>query len=60
MIDMQHLRLWNEWRKHNINSKIHKILVLLKVRHSPTFEMFCTSKNISSMFKEGVENGKQS
>ena len=35
-----HFRRWNAWRKFNCNSKVHQILVLLKLANSPTFEMF--------------------
>lgn len=34
---IKHFKKWNRWRKSNLNSKVHKILVLLKVVHSPTF-----------------------
>ncbi len=33
-----HCKLWNEWRKRNGNGSLHKILVLLCINHSPTFE----------------------
>ena len=35
-----HISIWNEWRKHNTNSKFHKLLVLLGLRHSPTLTYF--------------------
>lgn len=35
-----HIRSWNAWRKHNINSKFYKICVLLKIANSPTFNMY--------------------
>lgn len=34
---LNHIKNWNEWRKHNRNSKLHQILVLFKFKHSPTF-----------------------
>lgn len=34
------ISIWNEWRKHNINSKFHKLLVLLGLVYSPTFTYF--------------------
>lgn len=34
----RHIKCWNVWRLHNTNNKIHKILVLLGVIKSPTFE----------------------
>lgn len=36
---LNHIKLWNGWRKHNINSKFHKFMVLLG-RQSPTFEVY--------------------
>lgn len=34
----QHIKNWNYWRKHCDCSWIHKIMVLFKVIHSPSFE----------------------
>lgn len=33
---LNHIERWNIWRKHNTNSKIHHLLVLLGVIKSPT------------------------
>lgn len=33
-------RRWNAWRKLTLNSRTHKICVLLGLAHSPTFEFF--------------------
>lgn len=30
---------WNKWRKHNLNSHLHHILVLIGLAESPTFNM---------------------
>ena len=30
---------WNKWRKHNLNSHLHHILVLIGLTDSPTFDM---------------------
>ena len=30
---------WNKWRKHSMNSRIYKFLVLLGLRYSPTLVM---------------------
>ena len=30
---------WNKWRKHNLNSRLHHILVLIGLVDSPTFDM---------------------
>lgn len=35
---------WKEWRKDNMNSKIHQWLVLFGVRESPSFEQFVRGK----------------
>lgn len=31
------IRVWNYWRKRSLNTKLHKLLVLFGLRHSPTF-----------------------
>lgn len=33
-----HIKLWNEWKKKNTNSKFYKFMVLTKFVGSPTFE----------------------
>lgn len=33
-----HIKIWNDWRKYNLNSKVYQILVLLKLAISPSFE----------------------
>ena len=35
---MVSFKTWNRWRKLNLNNPIHKILVLLGVVRSPTYE----------------------
>lgn len=37
---VDYISMWNKWRKHNTNSKFHKLLVLLNIIHSPTFRHF--------------------
>lgn len=34
---INHIRRWNIWRKHNMNNRLHKLLVLFKLIYSPTF-----------------------
>ena len=34
-----HIKVWNRWRKHNLNGRLHKFLVLIRVAHSPTFDI---------------------
>ena len=36
---IKHIRRWNIWRKKCMNGKIHKLLVLVGLRWSPTFAM---------------------
>ena len=36
----KYIKLWRIWAKRCTNGWSHKILVLLKLRHSPTFEMY--------------------
>lgn len=33
---VDHVRRWNIWRKNNANGKLHHLLVLLGLVHSPT------------------------
>ena len=33
---IKHIKRWNIWRKHNINSKLHKFFVLIDFIKSPT------------------------
>ena len=40
---LDHIERWNIWRKHNLNSPVHKILVLFGL-YSPTFNMTWTPK----------------
>lgn len=34
---IRNFKNWNEWRKHNMNSEVYKLLVLLGLAISPTF-----------------------
>lgn len=36
---INHIRQWNKWRKGCLNGKFYKLLVLLKIIRSPTFEL---------------------
>lgn len=53
----KHIERWNKWRKRNRNSKLHKLLVLLKLAHSPTFKFTFTDEEeaVYKAFWEGVE-----
>lgn len=47
-----HIKLWNEWRKKNTNSKFYKFMVLTKFVVSPTFETHKAYKNWNLDFAE--------
>ena len=36
---IRHIKVWNAWRKRNLNGKLHKVLVLLGLIKSPTLEL---------------------
>ena len=36
----RHIKRWYLWQKGCLNSPVYKILVLLKISHSPTFNHF--------------------
>lgn len=33
---IKHIRRWNMWRKHCVNGRVYKLLVLFNITHSPT------------------------
>ena len=37
---MSRFELWKHWYKHCLNHPVYKILVLLRLAHSPSFEMY--------------------
>lgn len=41
-----HLKRWNKWRKHSLNSPIYKFLVLIGVVRSPTLSLTLTDEEI--------------
>ena len=43
-----HYQQWNRWQKCNLNSRLHKILVLLKLKRSPSFEMMKVGERITA------------
>ncbi len=62
---IKHVKRWNEWRKYNGNSKMHKLLVLLGIVKSPTLPNILTKEEGKAVyeafekgFKEGLNNGK--
>ena len=50
-----HIRLWNEWRKHCLNSKLYKFLVLIGLRQSPSMIGYCIWYGIEIGLKESVD-----
>jgi hypothetical protein len=34
---IDHIKLWNTWRKRSLNNPFYKLLVLLNLANSPTF-----------------------
>lgn len=36
---IRHIKQWNIWRKHSLNGRLYKCLVLFKLVKSPTFEL---------------------
>lgn len=42
---IKHIKRWNLWRKHSMDSVIHKLLVLFKIIDSPTFGAICAWKD---------------
>ena len=36
---LDHIRIWDKWRKRNTNSKLYKFLVLVGFMHFPTMSV---------------------
>ena len=51
---INHIRVWNIWRKCNRNNIFYKILVLLGLQKSPTMECY---KYITSKYSITKQNG---
>ncbi|RGD73827.1 hypothetical protein DW687_08610 [Anaerofustis stercorihominis] len=45
---IKHFKLWNQWRKVNLNSKFYKFMVLIRLANSPSFEIYYKYTNISN------------
>ena len=56
---IDHLCRWNQWRKGNRNSILHKILVLFYPKISPTYYHVWTKKE-GRLFYEGFMEGLNS
>ena len=49
---------WNKWRKHSMNSRIYKFLVLVGLRYSPTLALYRTNKE-ERIMKEKFDEVKR-
>lgn len=43
-----HIKRWDKWRKRSLNSPFYKLLVLLGVIHSPTFEFVLDDRELEN------------
>lgn len=55
---INHMKMWNEWRKKNLNGKFYKFLVLIKLANSPTFESYKRALRYKNFWSEVFYNGK--
>lgn len=58
---VKHIRRWNIWRKGCLNSKWHKLLVLLGLRQSPTmvWTLLPEERNtMNDMYRRALATGK--
>ena len=49
---VNHILRWNRWRKNNTNGKLHKFLVLIGFRKSPTMAYVLTKKELKEIDTE--------
>jgi len=47
---LNHLKIWNQWRKRSLNSKFYKLLVLIGAMHSPTFNAVAQNEKYKNMW----------
>lgn len=52
---INHVRIWNIWRKNSLNNRFYKLLVLFGLANSPTFRM----KKIGFYFQQSCESLKK-
>lgn len=55
---IEHVKVWNIWRKRSLNGLGHKILVLFGLRNSPTFEVEKLFRKTYDCSEEDKKNGK--
>lgn len=53
----KHFKKWNGWRKHSLNSKFHKLLVLFGIVKSPTFEYILQQKKSKKVLTKFSKQG---
>ncbi len=51
----EHIERWNNWRKNDVGGSIHKILVLLDIVRSPTFDRTLTNYELEAL-RKAVKN----
>lgn len=50
------LEIWRFWCKHRQNNILYKLLVLLKLRHSPSFEFLLYAEELLLYAEENERN----
>ena len=53
---IKHIQRWNIWRKNSLNGPLHKFLVLVGLRKSPSMRFILTPDEIKE-FEEAFEKG---
>lgn len=60
---INHIRRWNIWRKYSGNSRIHKFLVLIGLRKSPTMWTVFLPEEIGEYYeryyRDAIRYGRQ-
>ena len=51
--------IWKDWSRNNTNSKLHKILVLLGLRKSFSFEMYIPFRDFTDTIRTAAKNFKR-
>ena len=57
---VKELKRWNKWRKHNLNSKLYQLLVLLGLQYSPTLHFTLLDEEEEAYHQrllDGVQKG---
>ena len=48
-------KVWKDWYKRCLDGRVYKIMVLLGLQHSPTFELNLKMARCGKIFAKGVE-----